>query len=462
VSRPAAGRFDGTLVLPGDPDWEDARVGRVFNARKPARQPAAVLRARTERDLVEAVRLARERGWQVSVRAGGHSWAAWSVRDDALLVDLGDYRDIAYDPQTRIVSVTPAVRGGTELRPYLAERGRFFAGGHCPTVGLGGFLLQGGQGYNARGWGWAAESIVAVDVVTADGELVRADADRHEDLYWAARGAGPGFFGLISRFHLRTRPLPRVAAETVRLYDLADFAAVMTWLQRIHGTVSPDVEIVAVSTTPDEPLPGHPGGHVLAVTGLALVDTMAAAEAALAPLATCPVRPLLTVPVVPSSLELHAERQLLANPEGCRYVVDNAWLTGTPAEVVPLITPLFTGLPTARSFVIWFSMAPLRELPDMAFSLQTEIYCSAYLVYDDPGQDARHRRWLTDRMRELQPITAGQYLGDADHTARQVRFMGAEQFARLLAIRAKRDPDGLFAGYLTAADAPLNTNPWEA
>ncbi|SDS74419.1 FAD-binding oxidoreductase [Actinoplanes derwentensis] len=442
------------LVLPGDPGWEQARVGRVFNARRPGRQPAAVLRAKTERDLIAGVRLAKSRGWRIAIRSGGHSWAAWSVRDDALLIDLGDFREMSYDPESTIVSVTPPVKGGAELRPYLALHGRFFGGGHCPTVGVGGFLLQGGQGYNARGWGWAAESIVAIDVVTAAGDLVRASATENSDLFWAARGSGPGFFGLVTRFHLQTRPLPKVIAETVHVYPFELFDQVMTWLHTIHATISPDVEIVAVSAD-----------GVLAVTGLALVDSQQEAVAALAPLETCPVidHTLHRQTAVPSSFESHAARQMAANPEGFRYIVDNAWLSGPPAELTKALHPLFTGLPTVRSFVIWFSMAPLRELPDMAFSLQSEIYSATYLVYDDPADDIRLRAWLTDRMTELQPFTAGQYLGDSDFTARQVRFMGESQYQRLESIRARRDPDGVFAGYLTAGGTePANVNPWES
>ena len=131
--------------------------------------------------------------------SGGHSWAAWSVRDDALLIDLGGLRDIAYDPATGIAAVRPAVRGGTELAPYLAARGRAFPGGHCESVGLGGYLLQGGQGWNSRSWGWACENVIGIDAVTADGRRVHADADENADLYWAARGAGPGFPALVTR-----------------------------------------------------------------------------------------------------------------------------------------------------------------------------------------------------------------------------------------------------------------------
>jgi hypothetical protein len=438
------------VVYPGDPGWDEARTGRVFNARRPDREPVAVLLAASEQDLIDGVRLARANGWKVSVRSGGHSWAAWSVRDDALLIDLGDFREMSYDPATGIASVTPSVRGGQELRPFLASHGRFFPGGHCPTVGLGGFLLQGGQGYNARGWGWAAEYIAAIDVVTADGSLVRASATENADLFWAARGAGPGFFGLVTRFHLRTRPFPAAIAETVHVYPFDLFDEVMTWLNDIHHTVSPDVEIVAVSAE-----------GMLAVTGLALCDTMADATQALAPLETCPVigKALVRRTAEPSSFESHAQRQIAANPEGYRYIVDNAWLTGLSPE----LTELFTTLPTERSFVIWFSMAPLRELPDMAFSMQSEVYCAAYLVYDDPADDVRLRSWLTDRMTALQPVTAGQYLGDSDFTARQLRFMGAAQYRRLQEIRAHRDPESIFAGFLTGdGRQPANINPWEA
>lgn len=439
----------------GDAGYETARIGRVFNGRRPGRYPAAVLHAESEDDVVEGVRLARANGWQVAVRAGGHSWAAWSVRDDALLIDLGGLREMAYDEETGIVTAAPAVRGGTDLDPFLAARGRFFNGGHCPTVGLGGFLLQGGQGWCARGWGWAAERVAAVDVVTAAGELVRADAEQNSDLYWAARGSGPGFPGVVTRFHLRTMPRPAAIAHTVHLYPTDQFDAVMTWLYDVHATISLDVEIVTVSLTEN-------GTRLLAVTGLAMCDSAAAAEAALLPLTTCPVldRAVVRVDAKPTTLAEQRELQEIANPEGHRYLVDNAWLDGAPADVVPAVRGAFVDLPTPESFTIWFSMGPLRELPDMAMSLQSEAYLATYLVYRDEADDARHRGWLADSMARMQPVTAGQYLGDSDHTRRQVKFMTDEAWQRYLRIRAQRDPDNLFCGYLTSNSATLNRNSW--
>ncbi len=338
------------MLAQGDPGFEEARVDRVFNRRLSEQRPAAVVRPTSEAEVVDAVRLARERGWQVAVRSGGHSWAQWSIRDDALVVDLGALRDLSYDEETHVVSAGPAVQGGSELGPFLEARGRFFPGGHCPTVGIGGFLLQGGQGWNARGWGWAAEHVEAVDVVTAEGTLVRASATENEDLFWAARGAGPGFPGIVTRFHLRTLPRPEHVAQTAHAYDLADFDEVMTWLHQTHASVADTVEIVALTKT-DPTIAADP---VLLVTGVALVGSPAEASEALAPFRLCPAldRALLVLDAVPTTIDEQRKRQLADNPEGHRWAVDNAWLSGPPSEVVPAMRRAYTTLPTAKAFTI--------------------------------------------------------------------------------------------------------------
>jgi FAD/FMN-containing dehydrogenase len=439
--------------------FEEARVDRVFNRRLTDRQPAAVVRPQTEAQVVDAVRLARDRGWQVAVRSGGHSWAQWSVREDALVIDLGALTDVAYDDETGVVSAGPAVQGGAVLGPFLEARGRFFPGGHCPTVGIGGFLLQGGQGWNARGWGWAAEYVEAVDVVTAEGIPVRASAHENADLFWAARGAGPGFPGVVTRFHLRTLPAPAHVAQTVQAYALADFDEVMTWLHETHASVADTVEIVALTKT-DPTISPDP---VLLVTGVALVSSPAEASEALAPFRLSPAldRALLVLDAIPTTIEEQRKRQLEDNPEGHRWAVDNAWLSGPASQVVPAMRRAYTTLPTAKSFTIWFSMAPLHALPDMAFSLQSEVYLASYVVWESPEDDSRCLGWLADAMRDLEPVTVGQYLGDSDLSRRQVRFMSDEAWSRFQTISAARDPDGLFVGYLAGPDGATNRNHWE-
>jgi FAD/FMN-containing dehydrogenase len=449
--------FTGRVVYPSDPDFDDARIGRVFNGRRPDRHPTAVLFAATDADIVAGVRLAIENGWSVSVRSGGHSWAAWSVRDDALLIDLGGLRDMEYSDESGVVSVRPAVMGGDELDPFLETHGRFFNGGHCPSVGIGGFLLQGGQGWLARGWGWAAENVVAIDVVTAAGELVRADATTNPDLYWAARGSGPGFPGIVTRFHLATRKRPEFVGHTVQVFPLELFRDVMTWMYSVHADISPDVEIVCVSMTDD-----NSGKRVFLVSGVALTENAEQATIALAPFETNPVldRAIFARAAGESSMAEQKRSQVGQNPPHARYTVDNVWVDGDPATVIEAIEPLFLDLPTPGAFTIWFSMAPLRELPDMAFSMQSEAYVATYIVDDDPRRDLDNRSWLNGALRRAEPVTVGQYLGDSDMTNRQLRFMGDPQFTRLKSIIAERDPHGLFVGYLAHDTGALNRNHW--
>jgi FAD/FMN-containing dehydrogenase len=110
--------FQGKLYWRGDDGYEQARVGRVFNARRPEHYPTAILEAAHEMDVVAGVQLARQHGLKIAVRSGGHSWAAWSVRDAALLIDLVDLREIDLDTSTLIVRVSPSVSGGA-LNEFL-------------------------------------------------------------------------------------------------------------------------------------------------------------------------------------------------------------------------------------------------------------------------------------------------------------------------------------------------------
>jgi FAD binding domain len=462
------------IYYQGDEGYEEARVGRVFNHRRPERYPKAVFFPEDEKDVIAAVKLANTEGYKIAIRAGGHSWAAWSVRDEGILLDLKHFNKIKFNKKTKIAQVQPAVKGGMELNPALKEHGRFFCGGHCPTVGVGGFLLQGGQGWNARGWGWAVEYIVAIDVVTAEGELVRADATQNQDLYWAARGAGPGFFGVVTCFHLKTRPLPKALYASTYLYPIDQAETVLNWWQTIHGTVSLNIELVLLGQNVPN-LPNMEERHpesigtervdipVIIVHALVFEKTVKAAIAALKPFETCPV--LEKAYIRRTNYETtFAEQMLLqteANPEGHRWVVNNAWLEGDKNKITELMLPAFTELPNAKAFSLWYSMAPLRQLPDMAFSLQTEIYFASYVIWENTEDDEKYKTWLKNIMNHIAPVTAGQYLGDSDFTSHQRKFISNENYEKLEQIRAKRDPDGRFHSYLANPDTILNLNKWE-
>lgn len=457
--------FTGNIFWRGDAGYEAARVGRVFNHRRPERYPAAVFFPTNEKDVVAAVQFANEKNYKIAIRAGGHSWAAWSVRDEGILLDLQHLNEIALDQETGIVRVQPAVKGGAELNPFLKPYGLMFNGGHCPSVGVGGYILQGGQGWCARGWGWSAEQIVAIEVVTAAGELVRADATQNSDLYWAARGAGPGFFGVVTCFHLRTRPIPPAIFASVFIYPAQYGAEVLQWLQETHGDMHPHIEIVSVGQFLPQ-IEGVEGSNipVQIVHGMAFAETEAAAAQMLAPLRACPLlkKAYFYKTCYPTSVEQEVKEQIRMNPEGHRWAVNNAWLQGSPQEVAPLIASSFSQLPTLKTFTLWYSMAPLRPLPDMAFSLQTDIYMALYAIWEDEADDERCKNWLKAQMQRIEPVTAGQYLGDSDFIHFPRRFMADANFERLQHIRALRDPQGRFHSYLSNPGTVLNQNPWMA
>lgn len=129
--------------------YESARVEPLFNMCRPNRHPLAIVNASEEDHVVQAVKLAIEKSSRISIRSSGHSWAAWSIRDNAILVDLKNYYEMSLDEGTGIVRVSPSTTSG-ELNAFLLPKGRMFAGGHCPDVAIGGFLLQGGMGWNTR------------------------------------------------------------------------------------------------------------------------------------------------------------------------------------------------------------------------------------------------------------------------------------------------------------------------
>ena len=454
----------GRLLLRDDPGYEQARTGRIFNARRPDRFPAAVLLAASDADVVEGVRLAGEHGWRVSVRSGGHSWAAWSLRDDALLIDLGGLRDLSYDPATGVASARPAVQGGLELAPFLAERGRAFPGGHCASVGLGGYLLQGGQGWDGRARGWACESVVGLDVVTADGTLVHADAAENPDLLWAARGAGPGFPGVVTRFYLQTYQAPRVMWQDTWTFGLGDAVELLTWLHDVLPGLDRRVEpVVAATRLPDVPLQDgtvRPDGTVLLLHTTVMADSDREALELLADLQDGPLaRRALGHVQGPTSVAEENLAQTVQNPEGYRYAVDCTWTDAPARMLAPMLQALWSELDTEHSFSIWYGWAPRGARPDMAFSVEANVYVATYAIYADPADDARYAEWVHGRTAALALAHgAGVYLGDTDFTRRQDRFLSGDCYRRLAGIRAVRDPSGRFASYLTCDPEGLNVH----
>jgi FAD/FMN-containing dehydrogenase len=430
----------------GDEGYEAARRGHMWNSRVPARYPDVVVEARNEDDVVAAVRLARQRGLKIAVRSGGHSWAAAFLRDGGMLIDVSRMCAFRVDAEARTARLQPGLKG-TDLNRALRQHELFFPSGHCMTVGLGGFLLQGGFGWNSRLWGPACASVTAIEVVTADGELVAADANRNADLFWAAHGAGPGFFGVVTRFDVRLQPRPKQMMKSDYLYPIEALDDVLRWVRSVQPSLARTMECMVFVR---RDIFDHPGPGAL-VTAPVLAGSRDEAVEALAMLESCPVLGKAVkrdVNIVTEFDELLQGGEDLLYPRQRRYASDNMW-TSAPAEaLLPGMRSITASLPNAPSHMMWMLWGPPQTLPDMAFSMEDDLYIALYSVWADEAEDARHQAWVTDHMRSLEPFASGIQLADENLAARPFRFMADANFHRLQAIRSKRDPDGLFHSYM--------------
>lgn len=438
-------------LLERDADgYEQARRDAVWNALVPERYPEAIVLAESIDDVVGAVRHAREHGLKVKARSGGHSWTASSVREGALLIDLSRMdRIVSFDAEQRIAVVQPGVRG-RELNGLLADHGLFFPSGHCPTVGLGGFLLQGGWGWLSRVIGPACLSVVGVDVVTASGELIHASMSENADWLWAARGAGAGYFGVVVGFHLRCHPRPPAIWEARHVYPMALRDEVLRWALEAEPSFPDELEFAIMATAPRGPLGevlDAPAALVVMCSVMSSGDE--AAAAALALLDDCPVREHAEVAMAaqPRSFADLYDGPDSVEPEGYRWAADGMWTNAEADELVPALAELYDSIPPAPSHVFWYAWRE-QELPDAAISVQGALYLAAFAGWTDPRMDAEMLAWPAEQMRRLEGLSRGIQLADENLVARRARFLSDENLSRLEALRAQHDPDGRFLSYL--------------
>jgi hypothetical protein len=167
-----------------------------------------------------------------------------------------------------------------------------------------------------------------------------------------------------------------------------------------------------------------------------------------------PANALVEIPNKPTSLANEYYGQALANPDGHRYVAENAYIDND-ADVTEVLRKAMTTLPEgSKAFTLWFSMYPFsrRELPDMALSMQSDHYFALYTVWEDEKDDERCQNWVKDVMADVQKHSVGAYLGDSDFQVRKTKFWGTEQGKKLMEIRRKWDPQGVICGYLDEGD----------
>lgn len=445
--------FEGAAFGRGEGGYEDARRGAVWNARTPERYPDLIVIAESEADVVRAVRRAAERDMRIGVRSGGHSWAGNHLRDGGMLLDLSHLRAVEIDSHAMTAAVEPGCPGN-ELLAALAEAELFFPAGHCVGVALGGYLLQGGYGWNGRVHGPACMSVRAIDLVTADGSLVRADSQENPDLLWAARGAGAGFFGVVTRFHVELKPKPKVVANGLFLYEIDLLEDVFRWAHEVGPRVPRTMELMLIVHRTDE------GELEIAVTGPVLVDSQEEAADALALLESCPVRERAKVALanIPATLEDLYAGVHAAYPDDHRYSADNMWTHAPIDDLLPGLRRIAETMPGAPSHMLWMNWGPgstpAAARPDMAYSVEDDTYIALYGVWQDPSEDDANVAWVSDRMREMELLASGIQLADENLGRRPGRFMTDEHMGRLDALRARHDPGGRFYEWMGRPTPP--------
>ena len=201
----------GEVLLPSDPAFEQQR--RIWNGSID-RRPALIARCTGVADVIAAVRFARRTAVEVAVRGGGHSFPGLSVADGALLVDLGPMKGIRVDPEARTARAQAGVLLG-ELDRETQQFGLAVPAGIVTHTGLAGLTLGGGIGWLMRKYGLTIDQLVSVDLITADGEFVKASENENSDLFWGVRGGG-GNFGIVTEFEFDLVPLgPTVMAGPI-------------------------------------------------------------------------------------------------------------------------------------------------------------------------------------------------------------------------------------------------------
>ena len=437
----------GRHVFRGDDGYEPTRRATVWHQRVPDRYPEVIVQAVDADDIIAGLCYAKANGHQVSIVSGGHSFAANHLRDGVVLLDVSRFDHATIDAEKRLAVVGPG-KGGSALMADLEAQGLFFPGGHCKGVCVGGYLLQGGYGWNSRVLGPACESVVGLDVITADGEQIHCDADHHADLYWAARGAGPGFFGVVTSFYLKLYPRPAVCATSLYIYpfDLAD--EVYTWARSVSAEVDRRVEMqmLATRSVPEMGL----DIPAIVCASPAFADSEKEAEKALSIFETCPVadRAIIKNPYLPTDLPSWFDIVMTHYLADHRYTADNMWTSASARQLLPGIRTILETMPPHPSHFLWLNWGPSPIRQDMAYSVEDEIYLALYGSWKDPADDDEYGAWARSNMAAMSQLATGIQLADENLGERPARFATDKAMARLDTVRAAYDPDGLFSSWM--------------
>ena len=442
-------KIAGDVITKDHENYADRRRSLTWQLRKTDREPDVIVQAKSVEDVIQAVQIAGRNGLQVGIRSGGHSWVSSATRTGGMVLDMSRFRTLEIDADNKTAVVGPAIYA-RELATVLGRQGLGFPVAHCSTVPMGGYLLGGGQAWNWGSWGGAASnSVLGLDVVTAQGELIRVDERHYPDLLWAARGSGPGFPAVVTNYHLKLYPLPRAIHMSSYTWPLRDTLAVSEWLPDVASVLADKVEVLMFLMTLPEPVDGV--SKAVNVTAVAFADTENEARDLLSPMSAAHsvAKPIIfeeATPVTFSDLFNSVDLSFLP----CRAAADTFYFDISMREVMEKYVDHFAAAPSPMSNVLCEVKPKSVDLPDSAYSMRRRTFLAPYSFWMDKSEDEKNIAWMKQTQEILAPLAAGHFISEADLEAgpeRSQRSYSKASWKKIKAVKDKYDPAGVFHTY---------------
>ena len=430
----------GRVIRPDDPDYDKARA--LFYGGMD-RRPAAVVKVANATDVARVVSIARESGLQLGVRSGGHSPVGHGVPDGGIVLDLADMRALDIDADRR----TAWAETGLTAAEYTAAadaHGLATGFGDTGSVGLGGLTLGGGIGYLVRKHGLTIDDLLAAEIVTADGELLRADAESHPDLFWAIRGGG-GNFGVATRFMLRLHPVGTIVGGMLMLPATPDTVhSFIALAEAAPGELSTIANVMTAPPMPFVPAELH---STLVIFGmLCYAGPVEAGERAVAPFRAL-AAPIMDMVKPIRYPEMYPPEDPTYHPiaTGQTMFIDRV---DRPAAdlIVERLSASNAKLRVAQIRVLGGAMARIPVEATAFAHRRSRIMVNVAALGDTLEEVAAYEPWVTGFVAALQQSDTGRYvnfLGDEGEASVRAAYPGAT-WHRLRTIKARYDPTNVF------------------
>jgi FAD/FMN-containing dehydrogenase len=427
--------FRGDIIEPGGPEYESASRSVLAVG-----SPAYVLRPISAGDVRAAVGFAAGTGHPLSVRGGGHSFAGFGTNDEGVVIDLSKLANVdIIDKEHHIVRIGGGATWG-QVAAALGPHGMAISSGDTKSVGVGGLTLTGGIGWKVRKYGLALDNVIAVELVTADGEIVHASAQENPDLFWAIRGGG-GNVGIVTAFDFTAHPTTDVFFGKIA-FPASEAATVLHgWAEYLRTAPDELTSVVAVAN----PLAGGPAAPVEIYVALDSDDPAFAAQA------IDPIRRLGTVTDEDVTLQPYGDTLVdgAVLPPGIRFVPRNAFVdSGSVCAVLQILAEVRTS--EQAPFIIVRSLGgAVSRVPDDATAYshrQAELMVVTTAVGPEPAVQAA-RPAVDAIWKRLSPHVNGAYANFlATATDDDVaEIYPKETYHRLVAVKRQYDPRNLFA-----------------